>query len=99
MSDCFSDHSIVFYVWKIRIPSLPPKYIKPRQCKKLNVDSFIQDIVAINWDRFQLIPSVEEAWNFFLSEFTSVIDKYAPFKMIRVKGRHLPWISSDLTGL
>lgn len=34
MSDCFSDHSIIFCVWKIKVPKLPPKLIKIRQHKK-----------------------------------------------------------------
>lgn len=36
---------------------------------------------------------------FFYSEITNVIDKHAPMKISRVKGRHLPWISSNLISL
>lgn len=36
---------------------------------------------------------------FFFSEVNKVIDKHAPFKTVRVKGRHLPWISSELISL
>lgn len=99
LSDCFSDHSVIFCVWKIKIPRLPPRYISMRQCKNLNIDHFIQDVTAIDWDRFQLIPYVEDAWNFLLSEFTKVVDKHAPWKTMKVKGRHLPWITSDLISL
>ena len=99
LSDCFSDHNIIFCVWKIKIPKSPPKYISIRQSKNINVDSFIQDLIRINWSRFQLIPSVEDAWDFFHSEVTNVIDVHAPIKTIRVKGRHLPWISSHLIKL
>lgn len=96
LSDSFSDHSIVFCVWKIKIPKLPPKYIKVRQCKNINTEQFINDLANINWTRFYLIPSVENAWDFFYSEVNNVINQHAPFKTIRVKGRHLPWISPDL---
>ena len=99
LSDCFSDHSGVFCIWKIKIPRLPPKYINMRQCRNLNTENFIQDVVAVDWNRFQLIPNVEDAWNYLVSEFVRVIDKHAPWKTIRVKGRHLPWINSDLIGL
>ncbi|XP_044218812.1 uncharacterized protein LOC122989855 isoform X1 [Thunnus albacares] len=97
MSDCLSDHSVIFCVWKIKIPSLPPKYIRLRQCKNINVDNFIQDIISINWDR--LIPLVDDVWNFFYSEITNIIDKHAPIKTISVKGRQLPWISSQFISL
>ncbi len=65
MSDCFSDHSVIFCVWKIRIPRSPPKFIRLRQYNKMNVDCFINDITTINWDRFQLISFPEDAWSFF----------------------------------
>ena len=69
MSDCFSDHSIVYCIWKIKLPKLPPKLIKIRQYKKMNTDQFINDLISINWDRFQLIPDVQNAWDFLYSEF------------------------------
>lgn len=47
MADCLSDHSVIFCVWKIKIPSSPPKYIRFRQCKNINVDSFSQDIISV----------------------------------------------------
>ena len=70
-----------------------------RQNKNINVDSFNNDLISINWDRFQLIPSVDDAWNFFHSEVTEVIDNHAPFKTFRVKGRRLPWINTHLINL
>lgn len=99
LSDCLSDHSIIFCVWKIKVPTSSPRYIEVKQCKNLITDDFIHDIIAINWDRFQLIPFAEDAWDFFSSEFNEVIDKHAPTKIIRVKGRHLPWINSNLLSL
>ncbi len=65
----------------------------------MNVDCFINDITTINRDRFQLIPFPEDAWSFFCSELTKIIDKHAPLKTFRVKGRHLPWISTELLNL
>lgn len=66
MSDCLSDHSVIFCVWKIKIPSSPPRFIRVRQCKNINVHCFILDLIAIRWERFQLIPYVDDAWTFFL---------------------------------
>lgn len=99
LSDCFSDHSTIFCVWKIQSPGPPPKCINVRQSKDINLGNFINDLVAINWDRFQLIPYIEDAWNYFYSEITHVIDKHAPWREIMVKGKHLPWINFDLINL
>ena len=63
-SDCFSDHCMVFCIWKIKLPKLPPKLIKIRQDKKLNVNEFINDLLAVNWDQYQTISNVHDAWHF-----------------------------------
>ena len=99
MSDCFSDHSIVYCIWKIKLPKLPPRLIKIRQHRKLNLDVFINDLIAIKWDRYQLIPDVQDAWDFLHSEFIDVVDKHAPWRITKVKGKHLPWISPKLISL
>lgn len=96
LSDCFSDHSVIFCTWKIRLPRLPPKIIKVRQLKNMNNDAFIQDLLCINWNRMDLIPYVDDAWNFFYTEVLKVIDNHAPWALVKVKGRHLPWITGDL---
>lgn len=41
MSDCFSDHSIIYCVWKIKVPKSPPKLIKFRQHRKMDPDLFL----------------------------------------------------------
>lgn len=48
MSDCFSDHCFIYCDWKIKTPRFPLKYIKFRQCKKINFDLFINDVININ---------------------------------------------------
>lgn len=53
------------------------------------MDLFINDLISINWDRFQLIPTVQDAWDFLYSEFTQVVE-HAPWKISKGKGIHLP---------
>ena len=96
MSDCFSDHSIVYCVWKIKLPKSPPKLIKIRQHRKMDTDLFCNDL---NWDRFQLIPNVQDAWDYFYTEYNEVLDRHALWKMVKVKGEHLPWITPELISL
>ena len=40
LSDCLSDHSVIYCVWKIKIPKAPPKLVKIRQLKKMNIDLY-----------------------------------------------------------
>ena len=71
MSDYFSDYSIAYCIWKIKLPA---KLIKIRQYQKMNIDLLISDLMPINWDRYQLIPDVQNAWDFLYSELNEVID-------------------------
>ncbi len=32
----------------------------------MNLELFINDLVSINWDRYQLIPNVQDAWDFYI---------------------------------
>ena len=72
--------------------------IRYRDYKYFNTDDFIQDIVDdsifngntenhdINWD----------VWR---EHFLKISDKHAPFKTIRVKNRHNPWITREVISL
>ncbi len=93
------DGSVIYCVWKIKILKSPPKLIKIRQHKQMNTDLFISNLISINWERHQLIPNVQDAWDFLQSEFTQVVDRHAPWKILKVKGRHLPWISVELISI
>lgn len=34
--------------------------IKIRQYKRINLDLFMNDLININWERYQFIPSVKQ---------------------------------------
>ena len=52
-----------------------------------------------NWSRIELIPDVELAWTFFNYGFTQIINRHAPFKRFRIKGRDNPWFSPELADI
>ncbi len=99
MSDRFSNHSIIYCIWKIKLPKSPPKLIRIRQYRKMDPELFCNDLININWDRFQLIPNVQDAWDYFFTEYNKVLDRHAPWKMVKVRGQHLPWITPELISL
>lgn len=74
-------------------------FIRVQETKLFNSDLFINDLNLINWERLYLIPYVHDAWAFFYTEFTKVVDKYAPWRTFKVKGNHLPWIDGNLINL
>ena len=64
----------LYYIFVSGKLKFPPKYITFRRGKSINFGSFIDDLIAISWERFQLILCAENAWIFFYSACTNVID-------------------------
>lgn len=101
MSDCLSDHTVIFCIWKIQISSSRPKYITFRQCKNIDVDCVIHGLIVISSDfsEFLLLQMHGLLLFFLCSEVSNVIAKHAPIKTFRVKSRHLQWVNSHLISL
>ncbi len=56
--------------------------------KHFKEQAFLHDLYHFDWGKMYLIPEVESAWNYFYASFTYFINKHAPFREFRVKGRH-----------
>ena len=61
--------------------------------------AFLIDLARVSWKDIHLIPSVEDAWSFFKSNFLTILNKHAPFKTKRTKNRYSPWLTPELTTL
>ena len=46
-----------------------------------------------------LCADVETAWSYFYLGFMEIIDRHAPLRKFRVKGRDNPWFFADLSSL
>ena len=78
-----------------RLPLITVK----RSLKHFSEQAFLIDLARVSWKDIDLIPSVEDAWSFFKSNFLTILDKHAPFKKCRTKNRYSPWFTPDLTAL
>ena len=52
-----------------------------------------------DWDRISFIPDVDLAWTYFKGLFMGVLNKHAPLRRFKVKGRDNPWFSDALSSL
>lgn len=59
----------------------------------------MHDLFACDWDKLVLIPDVNSAWQYFHTSFLKVINKHAPIRKFRVKGRDNPWFTDELSEL
>ena len=77
----------------------PPLITVKSSLKHFSEQAFLTYLARVSWKDIDLIPSVENAWSFFKSNFLTILDKHAPFKKCRTKNRYSPWFTPDLTAL
>ena len=76
-----------------------PRIIYKRDFKHFQEQAFIRDVYNCKWDRISLFDDVEMAWSYFYDDFLNLINKHAPFRKFRVKGRNNPWFQPEIGNL
>uniref|UniRef100_A0A3B3HCE9 Reverse transcriptase domain-containing protein n=1 Tax=Oryzias latipes TaxID=8090 RepID=A0A3B3HCE9_ORYLA len=94
-----SDHCVVAACRDAKIPKCKPRIVIRRNFKKFNEQAYRHDLSLVNWERIGLTPNVELAWSFFKGNFEKIINKHAPMKKFRVKGRDNPWFTRELSDI
>ncbi len=94
-----SDHCVVATVRNTKITKSKPCINTKRNMKHFKEQAFLHVLYNFYWGKMNLIPEVESAWNYFYESFTYFINKHAPFRKFRVKGRHNVWFTPELSNL
>lgn len=93
----FSDHSIVFCTRKIKKAVLNcHSSIRIRSLKRYSKEALDNCLNLINWSAVLQCIDVDKAWCSFKCMYLEVVDKLAPFKVVRIKQRTEPWIKDDI---
>ena len=82
-----SDHCLISCIRNGSAVKRPPLITVKRSLKHFSEQAFLIDLARVSWKDIDLIPSVEDAWLFFLSAFLTILNKHAPFKKCRTKNR------------
>lgn len=89
-----SDHSMVFCTRKIKKAVLNcHSSIRTRSLKRYSKEAVDNCLKVVNW--FAVLD-VDKASCAFKCWFLEVVDKLAPFKVVRIKQRTEPWINNDI---
>ena len=93
-----SDHSIVFAYRKLSIHGFPRGHctITYRDFRKFNLECFRNDIASHVWDHIHNLSNPNDMWSEWKKSFLETVDKHAPLRKARVRGRSSPWITSEL---
>lgn len=94
-----SDHCAVACVRNTKIPKVKPRMILKRHFKSFEQQAFLHDLYHSELSRVSLFSDAEMAWDFFHSNFISIVNKYVPIKKFRISGKDNHWFSDSLSEL
>ena len=92
-----SDHQLIYLTQKLhRMKSNTHKQIKIRSLKNFTIKSLNQGLSMINFPDYEYFTDVEIAYSDFIQHITSVINKIAPFREIRIKNYSHNWFDGEI---
>lgn len=94
-----SDHCAIGIVRNAKLPKPKPQILIKRDLRHFNEQTFLQGLSHIKWSRIYVIKDIDMAWKCFLDQLQTLINKHAPLRRFRVKGRSNPWFSSEIGNL
>ena len=92
-----SDHSFIYCVIKAGIRRAPGRVIEYRSYKTYSKQSFLADLVHVNFDLIDEEQDINVAVSKWNELFTNVSDLHAPIKKLRTKDIQTPWLTTDLS--
>ena len=92
-----SDHQLIYLTRKLhKMKSNTHKQIKIRSLKNHSIESLHQGLRMINFPDYEYFNDLGIAYSDFIQRITSVINKIAPFKEIRMKSYSHDWFDGEI---
>lgn len=91
-----SDHCMVACVRNTKMIKTRPRFVFKRNYKCFNEQAFLHEVFHSDLNWVYLMDDVEIAWGYFKKTFLGLIDKHAPFRRYRVRGRDNPWFNDSI---
>ena len=94
-----NDHDAVFLQKNMRKPKLKlsSKTITARNYKHFDRAAFLNDIKMTHFDQIKSYTSdANEMWALWKKLFLDILNKHAPTMYFKIKGKNMPYITSDL---
>lgn len=93
-----SDHCTIAAIRNSKLPKSRPNIICKKDVKNFCISAFMHDLAAVEWNRVALFDDIELGLGYFY-EIRCMVNKHAPFRKFRVKGRNNFWFSSEIGNL
>lgn len=95
---CLSDHNAVLCSYNTSCKK-PDTIYKPMRCfRSFNLEQFLEEASAIDWNCVYLLDSLEDKVDTFNACLLNLFDKYAPLQLIAVNNNRpkSPWFTDTL---
>ena len=89
-----SDHSMIYCILKLRTDKPRLEYKDVRSYKNYDAEIFKTELSGLPFCEIYRINDVNEKIGFFNQLFTNTLDKHAPIKRIKIKGRTNKFINN-----
>ena len=94
-----SDHDLPYVVLRIKKERRKLTYMIGRSFKGHAADRFYKDMSEVAWSLLDIFDDVEDKLYAFNFLFNDILDKHAPIKMMKTRGRPNPYVTEEIREL
>ena len=91
-----SDHCLVYLSYALKKPKYKPKMVTRRDLHNFKEESFTEEIAQADWVDVHTADDANEKAAIFEKNFSTILDKHAPFKTFRVTRPPSPWLTTEI---
>ena len=92
-----SDHQLIYCIRKIsRTKTNRHNQIRVRSLKNYTQEILIEELKKINFPDYNIFSNINIAYKDLVEKILSVVDKIAPYKVLRVKNNTQDWFDSEV---
>ncbi|CAB4040195.1 Hypothetical predicted protein, partial [Paramuricea clavata] len=97
MESSISDHDLVYVALRLKKARTKPVFITG--FKHFNSQAFNNDVALAPWSIIDAFDDVEDKLQAFNSLFIDILDKHAPIKTFKIRGRPNPCVTENIREL
>ena len=99
MPSSISDHDLPYVVLRIKKERRKLTYMTGRSFKGYAADRFYKDMSEVPWSLLDIFDDAEDKLYAFNFLFNDILDKHAPIKMMKIRGRPNPYVTEEIREL
>ncbi|KAL9986310.1 hypothetical protein ACROYT_G000444 [Oculina patagonica] len=84
-----SEHDLIYAVKKNMLKRPKAREIEYRSMRQFNDEAFLSELNEVPWESAYIFDDVDDLWDHWAKFYNEVLDKHAPLKKKRVRGRSI----------